>query len=181
MSLPTTGVSWTVNDFTGFDGTTLNENARIPELSPYDCLVKIDVKALIDRGIASPPPQVTGAVDTRSIQEVLESTDIDDAVKVFKLPSGWYAQECSFVPRHQGYSEDDGWIVTYVFDESQLGSNGRPKPDSRSEMWIIDAVSMKEVVARIILPQRVPYGMHGNWFSEEQIQSQRAYRELRTE
>ncbi|PLB51386.1 9-cis-epoxycarotenoid dioxygenase [Aspergillus steynii IBT 23096] len=73
-----------------------------------DCLVKIDVKALIDRGIASPPPQVTGAVDTRSIQEVLKSTDPDDAVKVFKLPSGWYAQECSFVPRRQGHSEDEG-------------------------------------------------------------------------
>lgn len=165
------GCSMTEGNFTAASTTAIK----------IDCLVKMNVKALIEQGITNPPPQIYGAVDTRSIHEVLESGDEDDVVKVFKLPCGWYAQECSFVPRHQSQSEDDGWIVTYVFDESQLDIDGQTTIDSRSELWIIDAMSMKEVVAKVILPQRVPYGMHGNWFSEDQIQSQRAYRELRIE
>ncbi|KAH8429286.1 uncharacterized protein LDX57_006953 [Aspergillus melleus] len=146
-----------------------------------DCLVKVNAKALIQQGKTDPPPQIHGAVDTRSIHQIIESTDPDDVIQVFKFPSGWYAQECSFVPRHEGHSEDDGWVVTYVFDESQLDEYRQPKPDACSELWIIDARSMKDVVARIVLPQRVPYGMHGNWFPEDQIKSQRGYRELRTQ
>ncbi|RAL11925.1 carotenoid oxygenase family protein [Aspergillus homomorphus CBS 101889] len=138
-----------------------------------DCLVKIDVAALLARGLFDPPAQVDGCVDKRSISEVLVSDDKDDPIKVFALPDEWYAQECSFIPRKDGKSEDDGWLVTYVFDESQLDDGGVAPEDSRSELWIIDAVGMKEVVGRVILPQRVPYGMHGNWFPEEQILGQR--------
>jgi hypothetical protein len=30
------------------------------------------------------------------------------------------------------------------------------------------------------LPTRVPYGLHGNWFTEEQIKSQRAVESVRS-
>jgi hypothetical protein len=47
-------------------------------------------------------------------------------------------------------------------------------------LWIIDAISMNKVVAKIKLPQRVPYGLHGCWFGEEDVQSQRPYAAVRT-
>ena len=143
-------------------------------------LVKMDVETLIETGIRDPPLQITGCVDTRDMSEVLGSQDPQDPIKVFKMPDGWYAQESRFVPRADGVSEDDGWILSYVFDESQLMEDEECKPNAKSELWIIDAKNMSDVVARVHLPQRVPYGLHGNWFSEEDIQGQRPVERLRT-
>lgn len=143
-------------------------------------LVKMDVETLIERGIRDPPTQIIGCVDTRDISEVLASQDHLDPIKVFKMPEGWYAQEPCFVPRADGISEDDGWILSYVFDESQLLEGDECRSDAKSELWIIDAKNMTDVVARVHLPQRVPYGLHGNWFSEENIQGQRPVERLRT-
>lgn len=144
-----------------------------------NALVKMDVEALIERGIDSPPSQITGCVDTRSVAEILSSDDPKDPIQIFKMPEGWYAQESRFVPRSDGVNEDDGWILSYVFDESQLGEDGECMPGAKSELWIIDAKNMTEVVARIHLPQRVPYGLHGNWFSEEEVKGQRPVKRTR--
>ena len=144
-----------------------------------DSLVKIDAETLIDRGKRCPPTQITGCVDNRSMEEILASKDPQDPVKVFRMPVGWYAQESRFVPCANGINEDDGWLLSYVFDESQLGPDGECKPDARSELWIIDANNMSDLVARVYLPQRVPYGLHGCWFSEEEIKGQRPIQNLR--
>ncbi|RDW74101.1 hypothetical protein BP5796_07543 [Coleophoma crateriformis] len=144
-----------------------------------DSLVKVDVIALIARGIANPPTAITGCVDTRNVAEVLASNDPQDPIKVFKMPSGYYAQESRFVPRESGLSEDDGWILSYVFDESQLDEYGNATPNAKSELWIIEAKEMKEVICRVKLPQRVPYGLHGNWFTEEEILNQRPIETIR--
>ena len=145
-----------------------------------DALVKIDVETLIERGKRNPPQQIKGCVDTRSMAKILATNDSEDPIEVFKMPEGWYAQESRFVPRADGNREDDGWILSYVFNESQLGNDGECLPNAKSELWIIDARNMKDVVARVNLPQRVPYGLHGNWFSEEEILGQRSIERLRT-
>ena len=145
-----------------------------------NALVKVDVETLIQRGLSNPPKQISGCVDRRSISEILSSDDAADPIKVFKMPDGWYAQEPRFVARHNGNSEDDGWLLSYVFDESQLDSAGECSLATTSELWIIDAKDMKSVVGRVYLPQRVPYGLHGSWFPEEQIQNQRPVKTLRT-
>ncbi|KAJ5716885.1 9-cis-epoxycarotenoid dioxygenase [Penicillium malachiteum] len=152
-----------------------NFASQLMECVKIDCLAKIDAKRLLEIGQRTPPVGPEGSVDTRTMQEILCSEDPDDPIQVFAFPHGWYAQECSFVPRKDGKSEDDGWLVTYAFDESQLNEEGEAKADSRSELWIIDAVGMEEVVAKVFLPQRVPYGMHGNWFAENQILNQRDF------
>ncbi len=142
-------------------------------------LVKIDVETLIKRGQSNAPTPITGCVDTRSVAEILASKDPTDPIKMFMMPQGWYAQESRFVPRKDGTSEDDGWLLSYVFDESQLGDDGECRPDAKSELWIIDARNMIDVVAKIQLPQRVPYGLHGNWFSEENVLKQRPVERVR--
>lgn len=144
-----------------------------------DSLVKVDVAKLIKRAAIYPPDPIVGCVDHRSVSEILASNDPNDPIKVFKLPPGNYAQESRFVPRKNGTSEDDGWLLSYVFDESQLDDCGNAGSSSKSELWIIDANDMKEVVGKVQLPQRVPYGLHGNWFSEEEILNQRPIETIR--
>jgi hypothetical protein len=144
-----------------------------------DSLVKVDTAALIQRGYECPPTPISGCVDNRAVPEILASTDPNDPIKIFKLPRGFYAQESRFVSRKNGTSEDDGWILSYVFDESQLDEDGSAGPSAKSELWIIDAKEMKEVVCRVKLPQRVPYGLHGNWFNEEEILNQRPVETIR--
>lgn len=153
------------------EGTSFG--AALGRAVKIDSLVKVNVERLIEKGKAKPPTQITGCVDKRGISEILASEDPDDPIQVFRMPLGWYAQESRFVPRSNGNSEDDGWLLTYVFDESQLNADGECPETARSELWVIDAKSMMDVVARVYLPQRVPYGLHGNWFSEDQILNQR--------
>lgn len=149
-------------------------------------LAKVDVQTLIARGVRQPPQPVKGCVDTRTVAEIVASRDPDDPIKLFEMPEGWFAQEPRFVPRRESErkSEDDGWLLTYVFDESQLetagGRAGECKEDAVSELWVIDARTMQDVVARIKLPQRVPYGLHGTWFPEDEVREQRPFSGLRT-
>jgi carotenoid cleavage dioxygenase-like enzyme len=144
-----------------------------------DSLVKIDTTTLINRGKELNLPPVIGCVDTRNVSEILASNDPNDPIKIFKMPEGFYAQESRFVPRSNGTSEDDGWLLTYVFDESQLDEQGVAGPSSRSELWIIDAKNMTDVICKVQLPQRVPYGLHGCWFSEDEINNQRPFETIR--
>jgi carotenoid cleavage dioxygenase len=63
-----------------------------------------------------------------------------------------------FVPRPGSKSEDDGWLVTYVHDEAE----------GRSEMVLLEAGDFRAPpIARVLLPQRVPYGFHGAWLPGE--------------
>ncbi|KAI0441936.1 retinal pigment epithelial membrane protein [Xylaria telfairii] len=146
-----------------------------------DYVAKVDIRTLIARGTAHPPQQIKGCVDNRNIDEIMRSTDANDPIKLFRMPKGWYAQEPRFVSRRGASSEDDGWLLTYVFDESQLDEAGECEEEAVSELWVIDARNMKDVIARIHLPQRVPYGLHGAWFPEEDILSQRTVEAFRRE
>ena len=57
-----------------------------------------------------------------------------------------------FVPRPGGEEEDDGVLLTVVFDEK----------NAHSAMVVLDAQSMEEV-ARAEMPSVFPMGFHGVW------------------
>lgn len=77
-----------------------------------------------------------------------------------KFGSRRYGGEAVFVPRPNTTAEDDGWLLTYVYDTTK----------ETSELVIVNAQDMTtEPVARVLIPQRVPYGFHGAWVSEEQL------------
>jgi len=62
--------------------------------------------------------------------------------------------EPAFVRRPGAKSEDDGWIMSYVFDENR----------NLSDVIILDAQDFGgDPVAAIRLPVRVPFGFHGDW------------------
>ncbi|KAI8629619.1 retinal pigment epithelial membrane protein [Xylariaceae sp. FL1651] len=162
-------------------GASSHYSAVLGKAAKIDYLAKIDAATLIARGTAYPPQQIKGCVDRRTLDEVMQSTDENDPIKLFRMPDGWYAQEPRFVPRAEAKSEDDGWLLSYVFDESQLDEKGECGETAVSELWVINATNMKDVVARVHLPQRVPYGLHGAWFSEDDIARQRMVEAVRRE
>lgn len=83
--------------------------------------------------------------------------DLDNgSVQVHSFGTGRYGGEGVFVPRPDATAEDDGWLMTFVHDEAQ----------NMSELVIVSTQAMTdEPVARIQIPQRVPYGFHGTWVS----------------
>ncbi|MBD3883986.1 carotenoid oxygenase family protein [Phormidium tenue FACHB-886] len=81
--------------------------------------------------------------------------DLDNQhVQMHPFGTGRYGGEGVFVPRPEAIAEDDGWLMTFVHDETQ----------DKSELVIVSTQAMTdEPIARIQMPQRVPYGFHGAW------------------
>ena len=64
-----------------------------------------------------------------------------------------------FVPAHDGAGEDEGWLVTYLYDRAT----------ERSSFAVLDAADMAaDPVAIVPLPQRVPHGFHGSWIADDE-------------
>jgi carotenoid cleavage dioxygenase-like enzyme len=64
--------------------------------------------------------------------------------------------EAVFVPAAGSTDESTGWYLGYVYDSERDGS----------DLVILDASDFTgNPVATIHLPQRVPYGFHGNWIT----------------
>jgi carotenoid cleavage dioxygenase len=65
--------------------------------------------------------------------------------------------EFVFVPAEAATSEDDGWLIGYVYDAAV----------DRSDLVILDAHEFTaSPVACVHLPVRVPYGFHGSWIPD---------------
>ncbi|WP_206602858.1 carotenoid oxygenase family protein [Leptolyngbya ohadii] len=78
------------------------------------------------------------------------------SVQTHSFGAGRYGGEGVFVPRPGATAEDDGWLITFVYDEA----------GGKSELVIVAAQAMsEEPIARILMPQRIPYGFHGIWVS----------------
>ncbi len=79
--------------------------------------------------------------------------------RIFDHGPGRAAGEPVFVARGDD-GEDDGWLVTFVHDLAA---------DS-AEFVVLDAQDFdRGYVARVPLPQRIPYGFHGNWVSDRSV------------
>jgi all-trans-8'-apo-beta-carotenal 15,15'-oxygenase len=63
-----------------------------------------------------------------------------------------FVSEPIFVPQPNYQTEDEGWLLTLVFNGQQ----------ERSELMILDAQELQPV-ARLKLKHHIPYGLHGNF------------------
>jgi carotenoid cleavage dioxygenase len=62
-----------------------------------------------------------------------------------------------FVPRPDGTEEDDGWVVAFVYHES----------DDTSDLTLWDARGIADgPVCAVHMPRRVPEGLHANWMPD---------------
>ncbi|XP_057524031.1 carotenoid 9,10(9',10')-cleavage dioxygenase [Amaranthus tricolor] len=87
---------------------------------------------------------------------------------IFELGPGRFGSEAIFVPREQGTTseEDDGYLIFFVHDENT----------GKSFVNVIDAKTMSaDPVAVVKLPNRVPYGFHAFFVTEEQLKQQIAF------
>lgn len=67
-------------------------------------------------------------------------------------PKG-FAGEPVFVPKVNGTSEDDGWVLNLIYDSI----------NHRSDLVIFDGKDISSPVATLHLKQHIPYGLHGSW------------------
>ncbi len=91
--------------------------------------------------------------------------DLDKGSAVTYHPGeGYWFSEAPFAPRDNPRSEDDGYLVGFVW-------NGR---EDRSEVWVLDAQHLADgPLARVILPQRVPNGFHSTWVRQSFLDGRR--------
>ncbi len=76
-----------------------------------------------------------------------------------ELSYGRMGGEPVFVPAEGATSEDDGYLLSFVYDPAE----------NQSELIIVDASNMAaQPVARVHLPNRVPAGFHGSWIADEE-------------
>jgi carotenoid cleavage dioxygenase len=71
---------------------------------------------------------------------------------------GRVPSEFVFVPAHAAAAEDEGYLVGFVYDSER----------DASELLILNAADpVASPVATVLLPQRVPFGFHGNWIADD--------------
>jgi len=64
-----------------------------------------------------------------------------------------YTSEALFVPRERAKSEDDGYLLSFVYDAAtQL-----------TEVVILDAREPEQEIAAVKLSHHVPFGFHGHF------------------
>lgn len=79
---------------------------------------------------------------------------------VFDHGPGRAAGEAVFVPKAHGTAEDDGWLLAFVHDQGAASA----------EFVVMDAADFaRGYVARVKLPQRIPFGFHGNWVDDASV------------
>jgi carotenoid cleavage dioxygenase-like enzyme len=72
----------------------------------------------------------------------------------FDVGLGRHSAEPVFIPKDGATAEDEGFLMTYVFDETK----------NATDLIILDAQDLsRPPLAEVHLPVRVPYGFHGNW------------------
>jgi carotenoid cleavage dioxygenase len=76
----------------------------------------------------------------------------------FDFGDGRWGSEAPFAPRPGATEEDDGYLVSFVYDANR----------DRSEAVVLDAATMDEA-CRVLIPQRVPHGFHACWVPEDRL------------
>jgi carotenoid cleavage dioxygenase-like enzyme len=95
-----------------------------------------------------------------SFDGLLKYDFTNNSSQVYELGAGRYGGEAVFVTRPNSNAEDDGWLITFVYDSTTQAS----------ELLVLNAQDLTaEPIARVLIPQRVPYGFHGIWIPEASL------------
>jgi carotenoid cleavage dioxygenase-like enzyme len=107
--------------------------------------------ANVGEAMLGDPTSATGAI--------LKYDRETGAHTALELGRGRMPGEAVFAPSADGHGEDDGYLMTFVYDAGT---------DS-SQFVVLDAATMDdEPIATVDLP-RVPFGFHGSWISASTV------------
>lgn len=87
---------------------------------------------------------------------VLKYDMLDEREAAYFDYGEFYGGEALFVPRANATAEDDGYLLELLMTAD------------RADLLILDAATMQEL-ARLHLPQRVPFGVHSCWLNPDQV------------
>jgi carotenoid cleavage dioxygenase-like enzyme len=87
--------------------------------------------------------------------------DVDSgSARTHWFGDGRWGSEAPFAPRPGALDEDDGYLVSYVYDERE----------GHSEVDVLDARDVEAgPLCRIKMPVRVPLGFHATWIPGERL------------
>ncbi|MGW4728419.1 carotenoid oxygenase family protein [Streptomyces shenzhenensis] len=116
-------------------------------------------------GVGAHGIEITDDVERSRTHEALETgplVKVDTMTgtsQIHHYGPGRVTMEPAFVPRPGSASEDDGWILSVVHDGNT----------NLAELVVLDAADITaDPVARVHLPNRVPFGFHGNWVDDDE-------------
>ena len=96
----------------------------------------------------------TGSMQDPDFGRIIKYDFATDSREIYELAEHEFGAEPIFIPAEKATSEDDGFLMAFVYDRSIDTSN----------VQIFHAQQISNgPIATIMLPQRVPYGFHGNW------------------
>ena len=103
------------------------------------------------------------SLETIAFDAVIQYDLVNGKQQTYEYPKNWYAGETTFAPANGATHEDDGYVLTYA-----------AKVDgAESELWVLAASDIAQgPVARIQIPQRMPYGYHTWWVSAAEMAQQ---------
>ena len=96
----------------------------------------------------------TVSVENNAFPQILKQDMQTGKSAAHRLAAGRSSGEAVFVPREGGRDEDDGYLLSWVYDRNT----------NTSDFLVLDAQTMQQR-ALVKLPVRVPYGFHGSWIS----------------
>jgi carotenoid cleavage dioxygenase len=95
----------------------------------------------------------------KSISSILKFDLLSGDIQTFEFNDGQAPSEPFFVPAVGGSNEDDGYVLSYVYN---------PQTNS-TRLFILDGHNITNVLAKVDLAARVPQGFHGLWLSREEL------------
>ncbi len=89
------------------------------------------------------------------LQAILKIDPESGEQQIWSAAPKGFVGEPIFVPRPNGTQEDDGWVLTIVYDAAS----------DRSDVVILDGKNLNsEPLAKLHLKHHLPYGLHGSFF-----------------
>jgi carotenoid cleavage dioxygenase-like enzyme len=99
-------------------------------------------------------PGTNGEMDMNAPAVVMKYDMEKGTSQLHDLGPNGHPAEFVFAEASDSAGEDEGWVMGFVYDST----------NDSSDLLILDASNIEaEPVAKIHLPQRVPFGFHGSW------------------
>jgi all-trans-8'-apo-beta-carotenal 15,15'-oxygenase len=77
--------------------------------------------------------------------------------QLYSFATQGYVGEPIFLPKPRATKEDEGWVMTLVYDAG----------NHRSDLVILEGENFdRGPIARLHLKHHIPYGLHGSWTRE---------------